>query len=117
VEVQAYQRYSVSGLYCIDLERRLRRRASLRDRKVPGRKRVVVAPKGARLKGADVGVERLLAGPDRWSEQHRGGWGGGPQGRGPSAALGSVASEEPQCGSDQTSDEESLEQRDRRALL
>jgi len=26
MKVQAYQRYSVSGLYCIDLERRLRRR-------------------------------------------------------------------------------------------
>ncbi len=39
------------------------------DRKVPGRKRVVVAPKGARLKSADVGVGRLKAGPDRWSEQ------------------------------------------------
>jgi len=25
VQFQAYQRYSVSGLYCIDLERRLRR--------------------------------------------------------------------------------------------
>jgi len=76
------------------------------DRKVPGRERTVLAPKGARLKSADVGVGRLLAGPDRWSEQPRGGRGGGPQGRGPSAALGSVAPSEPTCVSNQPLDEE-----------
>src|SRR5574341_2026706 len=69
------------------------------DREVPGRKRAAVAPKGARLKSADVGVGRLMAGPGRWSEQHRGGRGGGPQGRGPSAARGSVAPEERTPGS------------------
>ncbi|TAK09605.1 hypothetical protein EPO44_01075 [bacterium] len=33
MELQAYQRYSVPGLYCIDLERRLRRegRSARRD--------------------------------------------------------------------------------------
>jgi len=35
------------------------------DREVPETKRVVVAPKGARLKSADVGVGRFLAGPNR----------------------------------------------------
>jgi len=76
------------------------------DRKVPGGKEGGGGSEGARLKGADVGVGRLLAGPDRWSEQHRGGRGGGPQGRGPSAALGSVAPSEPTCVSNQPLDEE-----------
>ncbi|OGP96984.1 MAG: hypothetical protein A2W10_10030 [Deltaproteobacteria bacterium RBG_16_55_12] len=39
------------------------------DREVPEMKRVVVAPKGARLKSADVGVDRYTAGPDRWNWQ------------------------------------------------
>src|SRR3989338_59411 len=93
VEVQAYQRYSVSGLYCIDLERHLRREALSARRKFR-RRRADVRIRGqegpwekggggssevARLESADVGVERLLAGPDRWSEQHRGGRGGGPE--------------------------------------
>ncbi|OGQ72997.1 MAG: hypothetical protein A3G94_02995 [Deltaproteobacteria bacterium RIFCSPLOWO2_12_FULL_60_16] len=79
------------------------------DRKVPGRKEGGGGSEGARLEGADVGVGRLLAGPDRWSEQHRGGRGGGPQGTGPSAALGGVAPEEPACVSNQPLDEEALE--------
>ena len=41
------------------------------DRKVPGRKEGGGGSEGARLEGADVGVGRLLAGPDCWSEQHR----------------------------------------------
>ncbi|MEK7334091.1 MAG: hypothetical protein AAB222_02065 [Candidatus Binatota bacterium] len=39
------------------------------DREVQEMKRVAVAPKGARLKSADVGVERFTAGPDRWNGQ------------------------------------------------
>jgi len=81
------------------------------DREVPGEEEGRGGSEGARLKGADVGVGRFYAGPDRWSEQHRGGRGGGPQGRGPSAALGRLASEEPACVSNQPLDEEALERK------
>ncbi len=64
------------------------------DREVPEMERVVVAPKGARLKSADVGVGRSPAGPDSKSKHLRGGRGGGPQGTGPSAAVGRLAPEE-----------------------
>ena len=69
----------------------------LQGRQGPWEKGEATGSEGARLESADVGVGRLMAGPDRWSEQARGGRGGGPQGRGPSAALGSVVPEEPTC--------------------
>ena len=90
VEVQACQRYSVPGLYCIELERRLRRggrsarrefqrlgvNLPLQGRRGPGDKEGGDDSEGARLKSADVGVGRfgLI--------------------RGPSAALGRVVPEE-----------------------
>ncbi len=75
-----------------------RSQSSLKGRRGPWEKEEGTGSEGARLESADVGVGRLLAGPDRWSEQHRGGRGGGPQGTGPSAALGSVAPEEARRG-------------------
>jgi len=52
----------------------------------------------ARKTTADVGVGSSPAGPDRESKQPRGGRGGGPQGTGPSAAVGRLALEEQGAG-------------------
>ena len=90
VEVQACQRYSVPGLYCIELERRLRRggrsarrefqrlgvNLPLQGRQGPWEKKEATGSEGARLKSADVGVDRFGLST------------------GPSAALGRVVPEE-----------------------